>query len=215
MESASQADKFINQNGPSKSHYQYTWLLLIVLFSFAAIVFLPVPMRNTAASLVFIFLIAAQWIYMATHYPRKAKAGKFLMDVGPNKRQGRMYKAVAVLLFLASGWFLIMLLKSGSRLPLQGITIPFLFSLGCFNYFLGKNSWLELRENGVLFMSSFVRWQDIQSMQWSQNRQLYLIATRNHPISSFQQIFKWPVPNSSKEAIDRVLARKFAELNGS
>jgi hypothetical protein len=137
------------------------------------------------------------------------------MDVGANKPLKSSYRTCGLLMFFACGWLLFTASFFDIRLPMQTIAIVFLFSMGCFCLFLSKNAWLDIYENGLVYNSTFVPWDSIHSIQWVEEKDLYLVANNRNSIPYFRRIFKWPVPPSSKEAIDRVLQKKFKEINGN
>ena len=205
--------KFENLAAVQKTSNQYLWILAIISLIAILIPFFRFTVRNELASLFFEVLIGSLWIFMLTHNFRKTKTGQLLMDIGRNAFAKAVYKISGSLLLITTLWYCYGFFYFQSRLPLHGLTIVFLFSLACLNFFLARNCSLELYENGVFFYSNYIPWYQIKTVEWTHHPGLYLKAIRHTPLPFLQVIFNWPVSPSSKDAIDIVLHKTFKKLN--
>jgi hypothetical protein len=213
MHDTSTAQVFTNHQYKPDKAKPLIGLLMGILFFVAVVTLCPFRIRNYGAIFLLYAIMVAQWTYILAHKNRIENAGMLLLEVGPNKKMARLYKALSLLSFLAGLFYLIGFIFYHTRLPLQTASIPFLFSMGCFNYYLSKNSWLELYENGILHTGNFLAWEHIYQIVWDHNKDFYLVGKRAHIISQCTQLFRWPVTPSSIQAVTIVLTKKFERLN--
>jgi hypothetical protein len=146
--------------------YAVPWLL----FGFALAFTIPLFGRYGWVSFYILYAVGIS-IWLISWFFRKQEAGALLIDIGRTSQNkfvfwiGLFEVAVAVL----QTWLFFMLVSNGipkyTSLELEISRLVFWWSVASFFVAIGLNK-LELRENGICFMYSLIKWQRINSYDW-------------------------------------------------
>ncbi|MBD2681305.1 MULTISPECIES: DUF5673 domain-containing protein [Nostoc] len=190
--------------------YALIWILLV-----SAILFIPQLTRYSWLILLGIYAVCflGYLIYISTWYWRKQQAGYYLLNVRTafkNKRLAWLILLSIIFAILYSALFIREAFNSNSisnnlnnsyvaEIILLWSSVIILIS----RYF----SEFELRENGICYMFSLVKWEDIKSYRWEKTKNNILIVSFQAHFPLVKTYWRVTIPLAQKYAVEQILAQ--------
>jgi hypothetical protein len=161
------AERMIGREAARRNlRYAIPW----ILFGFALAFTIPLFGKYGWVSFYILYAVSIS-IWLISWFFRKQEAGALLIDIGRTSQNKFVFWIglfeVAVAVFQT--WLFFMLISNGvpkyTSLELEISRLVFWWSVASFFVAIGLNK-LELRENGICFMYSLIKWQRINSYAW-------------------------------------------------
>ncbi|MBW4647829.1 MAG: hypothetical protein KME06_03895 [Kastovskya adunca ATA6-11-RM4] len=197
------------------------WLVLALMLGIAFYFLRSQPWRNSALFGLTILLFAVEvvlCIYWLTWFGRKQQAGSLLLNVGRLKTQRGMFSTGIFFMFLTImqvGLSIDQAWKSLAEFSPSHLEISLFLAIffwaSALNFLIAGASRLELRENGICYLYSIIRWKKIGSYQWEGKRSNTLTLWLKQRFLFFQTK-NFPIPPTQKETIKSILEQN---LSGS
>ncbi|MDX9753487.1 MAG: hypothetical protein RBU29_05970 [bacterium] len=204
---------FHNSTALPDRDWPYFSGMLFILLVVGAVVYYPDPFRHVLTGFILAAGMILQGYDLLSYKTRQSKAGEVLMDIGPDIP--RRWLLIG-LTFIEVAILCILLYRNGLVYFFDSLAFLFAVSITVYTGFQASLCRLCLHEHGLVYGTNFVPWQRIASLEWIDDKGCYLTAHRVKTLFPCAQLLKWPVAPSSKEAISRVIQRRFTELeNGT
>ncbi len=158
-------------------------------------------------------------LWMITWKERKNKAGTLILNIG-QLPTSKVYFRVGILNGVASGFityvaiYQISTALTISTLELQSITQAILsWSMAIYFILLGLSR-LEFRENGICYMLSFLKWDNLAAYSWNKEKPNILTIRFKQPRFFLSSKF-WSVeiPSQNRDAVERILELHLIKSN--
>ncbi|MEI2577521.1 hypothetical protein [Scytonema sp. PRP1] len=156
------------------------------------------------AAFVALWLLSWNW--------RKTKAGALLLNAGRLSVNKIIFwfGALEVLLTILFTWSAINQISTGleSNTNLVQVISQLVFYWSLAIYFLcvGLSS-LELRENGICYMFSVVKWEKLASYKWNEVKpNIVTIRFKSSRLPLFRRFWSLPISLAYRDTVNRILA---------
>ncbi len=167
----------------------------------------------------FCFLFAVIYsLWLLSWIWRKKKAGDLLLNVGQLSENKILFwiGVFEVVLALLNTWFTINRVPQG--LPVDNLVevisqLVFLWTLAIFLLSLGCSK-LELRENGICYMFSVIKWEKLASYKWKPGKPNVLtINLKQADFPLLQKTWNVPIPLKYRDAVDGIMAKYLMKMS--
>jgi hypothetical protein len=158
-------------------------------------------------------------LWMITWKERKNKAGTLILNIG-KLPTSRAYFRVGVLNGVVSGFitflaiYQISIARTISVIELQSISQAILsWSMAIYFILLGLSK-LEFRENGICYMLSLLKWDNLAAYRWNKEK-LNILTIRFKQPRFFLSSKFWSVeiPSQNRDAVERILELHLIKSN--
>lgn len=157
-------------------------------------------------------------VWLANSYFRRLNSGNLLFRMGRTKDNREIFWfslwGIGLVAFQAQKvWYLVIANEISPYMDLESefsiLLFGCAFSITCFIRSLNK---LELRENGIWFMCSFFKWQQIKTYSWKPTkRNLLTVQVKCNFVFVKQLNMDIVIPERYKNVVDQILTQRLLE----
>jgi hypothetical protein len=149
---------------------------------------------------------AAEWFTILTWAQRRRRAGQIVEDLGPHpaRRIAIVVGAASVLAMVAD---IVAAITSGTLRSSDIALQILLFSSAITAWFMARTR-VYVTTDGILRFDKLIRWDDIESFEWSRGGTIDFLTVRLKKRHLFRRKIKLEVPVEQRPALERWLAER-------
>jgi hypothetical protein len=164
-----------------------------------------IPIDSFMAALPLI-AAGAEWFTILTWSQRKRRAGRIIEDLGPHPA-GRIALTVGVFALVALAGDIAAAIGSGTLRSSDIALQILLFSSAITAWFMARTR-VYVTTEGILRFDKLIRWDDIESFEWSRGGTIDFLTVRLKKPHLFSRTIKLDVSVEQRPALERWLAER-------